>query len=314
MKFIIKLTSLIVVSLLILTSCSSSKDSDDDVKIEVNDDGYLVVNGEETEYRAEPEIKVKNGYLYVNGEKTKYKTETEPEIEVKDGYLYVNGEKTGHKIEGTVINPDGSIDLPIVDIDWGDNQKLLIGKISDMLDTSRPTRSFVRTKETVGDTVLNGEYTLITGTSDGKAAATYDSAQDRPLSADYISYVTEYTHKEYLEGYGVRVDGGDWSPNEPNFAAEKSIISFNLTSNIISDLQYDETSGILTFIIAADKTAEAFKQEIPADVSVLIANDGEHITNILLSYTIPASGQTDEISVEIQAIYSYEQELLSILP
>ena len=67
------------------------------------EDGYLVINGVKTEYKAysDPVISVIDGYVAVNGVKTEYKVDDgkEPEvkedvIEVIDGYVVVNGVKT----------------------------------------------------------------------------------------------------------------------------------------------------------------------------------------------------------------------------
>ena len=92
--------------LFVLASCGMVPEKED--KIEVID-GYLVVNGVKTEYKAETEddvtedtnkteITVENGYLVVNGEKTEHEVKTEPVISVIDGYVAINGVKTEHYV------------------------------------------------------------------------------------------------------------------------------------------------------------------------------------------------------------------------
>ena len=66
--------------------------------------------------------------------------------------------------------------------------------------------------------------------------------------------------------------------------------------------------------IAADKTSDVLGQAIPADVTIVIVNDGARINSINITYTIPASGQNAEITMEIKAFYGYDLEILNIAP
>ena len=85
----------------------------EDDEITVNKDGYLVVNGVETEYKIDTKSVVtvdKDGYIVVDGIKTEYKTEKQAIITVdKDGYVVVNGIKTEHNVNGNgnSENPHG---------------------------------------------------------------------------------------------------------------------------------------------------------------------------------------------------------------
>ena len=85
----------------------------EDDEITVNNDGYLVVNGVETEYKIDTKSVVtvdKDGYIVVDGIKTEYKTEKQAIITVdKDGYVVVNGIKTEHNVNGNgnSENPHG---------------------------------------------------------------------------------------------------------------------------------------------------------------------------------------------------------------
>ena len=196
----------------------------------------------------------------------------------------------------------------------------VITKIVSMFPASQPTRTVVGTKQTAGDTVLEGVYTLIVGTSNGKSAATYYKEQDKLISVEdsgKLDYVTgtvikETVNKEYLEGYGVRVDGGEWNSSEPSFVTTSGIIALNLKSELISKAQYDEATKTLVCTIAADKTAEVLGEAISAEVTVTIVHDGARINSIVITYTIPASGQNEAMSLEIKAFYSYDLEILNI--
>ncbi len=70
-------------------------------KIEIDEEGYLVVNHQKTEYKVyvEPVISVIDGYVAVNGKKTEYEVKTVDRITVsEDGYVVVNDIKTEHKV------------------------------------------------------------------------------------------------------------------------------------------------------------------------------------------------------------------------
>lgn len=100
-----KFLAMLLLSLLVVASLTACGDSDTREKdvIRVNKNGYLVVNGEKTEYKVstDPEISVIDGYLAVNGEKTEYKVYTEPEISVIEGYIAVNGVITEYEVDPT---------------------------------------------------------------------------------------------------------------------------------------------------------------------------------------------------------------------
>ena len=198
----------------------------------------------------------------------------------------------------------------------------VINRIADMFETSTPTKTIVGTTQTAGDTILEGEYILITGEVDGKEAATYYYNYDRLISVDesgaldYVTgtVVTETIYKEYLEGKGVRIDGGAWDASLENFAPAGGPMSLNLSTDLISKSNYDEATKTLSCIIAKDKTAEVLKQanDLTVDVAIEIVNDGASITSVTITYVIPANGKNPEISVEIKAFYTYDLEIIRI--
>ena len=76
----------------------------------------------------------------------------------------------------------------------------VINRIADMFETSTPTKTIVGTTQTAGDTILEGEYILITGEVDGKEAATYYYNYDRLISVDELVEALENGTLE--EGWG----------------------------------------------------------------------------------------------------------------
>lgn len=109
MKRLLCCITLTLALICVLASCSN-----DDPNITVNEDGYVVVNGVQTEYLVEKadDISVEGEYLVVNGVKTIYKLYTEPVISVIDGYIAVNGTKTKYmvnqEVEGCTHNFDAN--------------------------------------------------------------------------------------------------------------------------------------------------------------------------------------------------------------
>ena len=119
------------------------KDGKDGVSptVTISEDGYWVINGEKTEYKAvgtngidgsSPTIEIdNNGYWVINGETTEYKAigtdgsngtdgidGTTPTIAISDdGYWIINGEKTEHKAIGTDGKDGKEGTTPTISID-----------------------------------------------------------------------------------------------------------------------------------------------------------------------------------------------------
>ncbi len=99
LKKVLLATLLIITATLSLASCG---DDSDEVKVEVSDDGYVVVNGNKTEHKVDTKDEItvdEEGHLVVNGNKTDYLVDKADVITVDaDGYVVVNGTKTEHKV------------------------------------------------------------------------------------------------------------------------------------------------------------------------------------------------------------------------
>jgi hypothetical protein len=91
---------MILTLLLVLTACNAEIP---EATVEVDKDGYVIVNGEKTDYKIHTNdtfsVSV-DGYVVVNGQKTDYKVHMGDEISVnEDGFLVVNGQITQYKVE-----------------------------------------------------------------------------------------------------------------------------------------------------------------------------------------------------------------------
>ena len=94
----ILLSLLLLLALTCILSASVSCKSKNEITIE---NGYIIVNGEKTEYQVykDPTVTIEDGFLTIDGVKTKYKVDTPDEIDIVDGYFVVNGVKTIYKVE-----------------------------------------------------------------------------------------------------------------------------------------------------------------------------------------------------------------------
>ena len=198
----------------------------------------------------------------------------------------------------------------------------IIEKINTMFTSSNPTKTVVGTTQTTGDTVLVGEYTLIKGTFNGLEAATYYQDYDRLISVDEsgsLDYVTgtvvnEPVYKEYLEGKGVRIDGGEWDAAAESFVSDKGPISLKLTADLVSKSQYDTATKTFSCVITKDNTKEVLglEENLPVDITIETVDDGASINKVTISYVIPATAKDQEISIVIRAFYTYDLEDITI--
>lgn len=111
----------IIILLVVMLSLSSCSLRMPELEFSIQD-GYLVVNGNQTGYEVatEPEVTVVDGYVTINGVKTEYKIDDGREPEIKedvvtvdvDGYIVVNGVKTEYKL---AVNCDHRGELSTVD-------------------------------------------------------------------------------------------------------------------------------------------------------------------------------------------------------
>ena len=118
MKKILCLIALVLILILSLVFVLTLRgdDTDTELTIEVNADGYVVVNGVATDILADKSDVITvdaDGFVVVNGVKTEHKIHTTDEISVNaDGYVVVNGAATdilADKSDVITVDADGYV-------------------------------------------------------------------------------------------------------------------------------------------------------------------------------------------------------------
>lgn len=207
-------------------------------------------------------------------------------------------------------------------------KEMTVDDLAAMYNASAPTKTIVNTTRTIkseedsGDgLVLNDTYTLVSGKIDGYNAAVYTHEYDE------LSEVTESggeaiqrrnETREFYErdGYGLRVNGGDWNPSGTSIIPSAGSNAINFTSANVTDVKVDGTN--LTFRIPSANVSAVFgnKLNINADsqgVTVEIETDGSLVTSVTIRYTSPAGDVLGECSVVIKTVYSYDLEMVTLL-
>ncbi len=211
----------------------------------------------------------------------------------------------------------------------GQSKKEVFASVDAMYDRSQPTRVVAQTEYKFNKFSLTGSYTLEVGEVDGKPAAIYSEEyqQLRDIASGSTVdikdfYETIKTKKEYIEGTGVRVDGGEWDPEGESFIPEKGGIAINLNPSIAENYEYKD--GVLSFQVAASST-EALLGEgngVDSVVAVVITTDATadgddasaRIIGVSITYTIPADEENhiSEATVTISATYEYDVVAINI--
>ena len=197
-----------------------------------------------------------------------------------------------------------------------------VDTVGAMFKASQPTKSVITTTQSFGDTVLAGEYVMVQGLVDGKAATVYTATYQEMLSveeggaSDIVlgDIITRTETREYLEGKGVRVNGGAWDASGENFVLETGPMSLNLSSEYIKTYTYE--NGLLRCVVAAKNTAEVLglEEDLLADASIEVTDDGASITSVVVSYSLAADAesQTPETNITIETKYYYDLQNVTI--
>lgn len=196
-------------------------------------------------------------------------------------------------------------------------------------ENSAPTRVDIETVRVVGTDAytLDGVYTLVTGTFAGKIATIYHAKYEelRTIAEgvdDIVSEIKEVEYKkEFLEGKGVREDGGSWKASGTNFAPSAGSIALNISLDDIENVKFTNAkyNNTVSFSVPKSKIKTVFGAtdgvvNVDADsaVQVTITNNGATVTSVTLSYTIKKSGDVPAQTVTISTIYSYDIQTLTI--
>ena len=203
-----------------------------------------------------------------------------------------------------------------------------VDNVGEMFIKSVPTKTVTSIAQVTGDVSLEAQYTLTTGLVNGKTASVLISEVDEMMSvgeagsSDVVvgSIVTKTEKREYLEGKGVRVDGGTWNNKGENFADAAGPTSLNLSSDLIKDFEYtvneEKGENTLRIVVRKDNTAEVFglEEDLAVDVSCEITDDGAVITSVIIGYVLPADteAQVEETEITIKCFYFYDIQIIDI--
>ena len=191
-------------------------------------------------------------------------------------------------------------------------------KIIAMYGRSTPTRSETVVTYTFAGKTLRDTTTLMKGKIDGKLEAAILDQVTQKLrtvadgsNASILGEIEETkTYKEYLEGQGVRTNGGAWDSSESNFAPSEGSITLKINDAVIVNVK--ENGNTITFVIAKENTKSVFGKEIGANVSVALKHDGASIVEIKLDYIEPAVSDLPEMEVSIVVNYYYGLQNITI--
>ena len=190
-----------------------------------------------------------------------------------------------------------------------------VESVKAMYAASCPTKMETTTVQVINGVTFNGLDTIIAGKVDGKEAVvytySYEELQDVEAGADSPIKTVSGT-VEYLEGKGMRNNGGAWDAEGQSFAPTPGSIALNITEETVLNMVKEENT--FTFDVAAANTAAVLGEEnaVNADVHVVITTNGAVVTGVVISYTISATETDPEISVNIAAVYSYDLQTVTL--
>ena len=210
------------------------------------------------------------------------------------------------------------------------NNDDVLARFSKMLAESVPGSSDVVVTHNINDSIIENNFSIVTGTVGGKKAAVYTShvstlgdVDDRVLSLfkakDELVWYVEDAGTSDDEGWSWNSDGKDFSPKAGS-------IAIDLDPQYVSSYDYKQEGAIetLTLSMTKDNATQALKnfldskQKIAYDVKVVVTAAAERISSIVISYEIPEYEVTFESQdgdgfwisgdIEIKANYSYKTD------
>ena len=192
--------------------------------------------------------------------------------------------------------------------------------VNSIYENSEPTKVVTVMTQNVGSMQLTGTYTLTVGQIDGKSATSYvaeyqefDTVENN--TGEYVNgpLVTVVESKEYVEGRGLRVNGGRWDTNGDNFAPEKGSWELVLTEELVGEYTFED--NVFTCVLTAENANTVFggSTEFDSDVELSITTNGVEITGVSFSYVIDSKGDYPEIKVTVQTAYTYAIEAITLV-
>ena len=197
-----------------------------------------------------------------------------------------------------------------------------VEKIAAMYAISVPTKAVVSTEQNFGAYKLEGESTLLVGTYNGKDAAVFTYVYQELTDIENFNSTAKRSvqgSKEYFEGVGVRVDAINnayaYFENGGNFAPKAGSIALNLQADLLTDVSY--VDHVFTATVSAKNAKAVFGEDttIKTTTKITIVDAGNLIESVTLVYTIPSITAAPDVTVTVQAVYSYNVETITpIIP
>lgn len=192
-----------------------------------------------------------------------------------------------------------------------------IDKFKSIYELSEPTMVVTEVVEIHGVHTLNASYTFVRGQVDGMDATQYIATYDKLETVeDGISDVvtgpitTVHETKEYVEGKGIRENGGSWKKGE-DFAPNAGAFILNVSEELLPDYSYYE--NVFAATIDRDNTEAVLGVDIDADVELEITTNGVVITAVSISYEIEEDDDYPAITVTINTVYSYDVQAITLV-
>lgn len=195
--------------------------------------------------------------------------------------------------------------------------------IAAMYNMSSPTKVVATTEHKIGSYELNSSYELITGYVDNSLASVYTVTTEELRTVeeggntDEVKEMIKSTTKktEAIEGFGARVNGGDWDPEGAVWAIGRGRMAINLQEDAVTYVNYENHT--LTLIVpkanAATVLGADYAKNIASDVEITIVDDGAVITSIDLHYFLAGDGANlGESEMTVKVIYTYDLERITI--
>ena len=210
-------------------------------------------------------------------------------------------------------------------VDNTETQKVL-DTLTEQIRKSSPTKSEVTTLVGNDDISLSSKETAVKGELSGKEASLwtreYETLNDLGVDSAAKKLVTE--REEYVEGWGVRVDGGKWE-DLPNSIRQIRPYRINLDASLIQGFHVNEDKTSYSFAVPFKNVAAVLTgmdedaiASITSDVSVVIETDGAAVTRISLSYdmksiALDTTTKMENCKVTLDAIYSYDLQSITLI-
>ncbi|MBQ7407129.1 MAG: hypothetical protein IJW11_05160 [Clostridia bacterium] len=212
-------------------------------------------------------------------------------------------------------------------VDNTETQKVL-DTLSEQIKKSAPSKSVVDT--VVGNELisLSSTETVVKGEVSGKDASLwerqYEALNDLGADSAVKKLVTE--REEYVEGMGIRTNGGVWE-DFPNPIRQIRPYRINLDAALIQGFsagETDEGSPSYEFVVPNKNIAAVLTgmdadalASITSDVSVVIETDGVNVTRISLTYDMKSvalngDNKLEDCKATLDAVYSYGLQSITI--